>query len=62
MGSRSRRFRIRSSAILARASSSSRTAVTLGWGMLLSTWVSMSSKIMFRTWVALAFASFPSGW
>ena len=61
MGSRSSRFRSMSSAILARGSSSSRTAVTFGWGMLLSTWLSTTSKATFRTWVAFALAAVPSG-
>ena len=38
-----------SSMIFARPSSSGRTAVTLGAGMELSTWLSMSSAQMLRT-------------
>ena len=44
--------------ILARGSSSFRRAVTLGWGMSLETWASISSAVMLRTWGVSFFPHF----
>ena len=61
-GSRSITSRSMASITSASHSSSSRTAVTFGEGMVLSTCVSMISKLTFRTWLArLSLALVPSG-